>query len=66
MRSHQRYASMFSVWRIALLAKMLSDASFGGRREGRKGRGKEGRESLRAQGVATGRAGCMRDVRGCL
>lgn len=42
MRSNQRYALMFSVWRIGLLAKMLSDASSGGRREGRKAGGNGG------------------------
>lgn len=65
MRSNQRYALMFSVWRISLLAKMLSDAGFGGKKGGKKGQ-REGRESLRAQGVATGRPGCLWHVCGSL
>lgn len=56
---------MFSVWRISLLAKMLSDAGFGGKKGGKKGQ-REGRESLGAQGVATGRPGCLWHVCGCL
>lgn len=40
MRSNQRYALMFSVWRTGLLAKMLSNGSSGGRRKGRKSGGK--------------------------
>lgn len=65
MRSNQRYALTFSVWRIGLLAEILSDASFEGKKGGKKGQ-REGRESLRAQGVATGRAGCMWHVCDCL
>lgn len=51
MRSNQRYALMFSVWRIGLLAKMQSDASSGGRREGRKGGGNGGSRWKHRAGV---------------
>lgn len=38
MRSNQSYALMFSVWRIGLLAKTLSDASSRGKEGGTEGK----------------------------
>lgn len=46
IRSNQRYALMFSVWRTGLPAKILSGAWS---EEGSEGR-PEGRESLKSQG----------------